>query len=81
MTKRRDRTKVNSQSDPGSRRVVGYARVSRDEQERSGLGLDAQRAAILAEVERRNWELAELIEEVASGGKADRSGLTRAPST
>lgn len=59
-------------------RVVGYTRVSRDEQALSGLGLEAQRAAILAEVERRGWELVGLVEEVASGGKADREGLAEA---
>lgn len=59
-------------------RVVAYCRVSTEEQGRSGLGLDAQRAAIEAEVERRGWTLVRVVEEVASGAKANRSGLAEA---
>jgi DNA invertase Pin-like site-specific DNA recombinase len=47
-------------------RVIGYVRVSTEEQGRSGLGLAAQRAAILAA-----RPDAEIVEEVASGGRAD----------
>lgn len=47
-------------------RVIGYTRVSTGEQGRSGLGLAAQRDAILA-----RYPGAEVIEEVASGGRAD----------
>lgn len=42
---------------PGSDalRVLGYLRVSTTEQAANGAGLDAQRAAIAAEAERRGW--------------------------
>jgi DNA invertase Pin-like site-specific DNA recombinase len=41
-------------------RIIGYLRVSTEEQATSHLGLDAQRTAILAEAERRGWTLADL---------------------
>jgi DNA invertase Pin-like site-specific DNA recombinase len=41
-------------------RIIGYLRVSTEEQANSHLGLDAQRTAILAEAERRGWTLADL---------------------
>ncbi len=42
-------------------RVIGYLRVSTEEQGKSGAGLEAQRAAILAEAERRGWEVVTVI--------------------
>ena len=51
-------------------RVVGYVRVSTDEQASSGLGLEAQRAAIVAECERRGWELADIYEDAGASGKS-----------
>ena len=50
-------------------RVLGYVRVSTDEQSNSGAGLEAQRGAILAECERRGWELVELIEDAGYSAK------------
>src|SRR5262245_34629612 len=44
-------------------RVIGYVRVSTEEQSRSGAGIEAQRAAILAECRRRGWELVQTIED------------------
>jgi DNA invertase Pin-like site-specific DNA recombinase len=44
-------------------RVLGYVRVSTDEQSRSGGGLPAQREAIIAECNRRGWELVETLED------------------
>lgn len=49
-------------------RAIGYLRVSTDEQVGSGLGLAAQRATLLAEAERRGWQL-ELVEEDGRSGK------------
>jgi DNA invertase Pin-like site-specific DNA recombinase len=49
--------------------VVGYVRVSTEEQGLSGAGLEAQRAAILAECERRGWKLVESFEDLGSSGK------------
>jgi DNA invertase Pin-like site-specific DNA recombinase len=43
--------------------AIGYVRVSTAEQRDSGAGLEAQRRAILAECERRGWELVEVIED------------------
>jgi DNA invertase Pin-like site-specific DNA recombinase len=45
----------------------------------SGAGLEAQRAAILAEVDRREWELVEVYEDAGVSGKSlGRPGLTAA---
>jgi DNA invertase Pin-like site-specific DNA recombinase len=49
--------------------VLGYVRVSTEEQGLSGAGLQAQRAAILAECDRRGWSLVEVIEDVGKSGK------------
>ena len=60
-------------------RVIGYTRVSTEEQGDSRAGLEAQEAAIRAEVERRGWDLVDLRSDVASGKslrKRDRLGET-----
>jgi DNA invertase Pin-like site-specific DNA recombinase len=63
--------------------VVGYIRVSTDEQADSGLGLKAQRFAITAECERRGWVLQELFEDAGASGKTmkGRPALERALET
>jgi DNA invertase Pin-like site-specific DNA recombinase len=66
-----------------SLRVVGYIRVSTEEQATSGAGLDAQRAAIVAEVELRGWQLAGVLEDAGISGKSmtGRPGLAAAIGT
>jgi DNA invertase Pin-like site-specific DNA recombinase len=61
-------------------RVVGYVRVSTDEQGDSGAGLEAQRRAIAAACQVRGWQLAgEPFQDVASGKTVDgRPGLEAA---
>ena len=52
-----------------STRAIGYIRVSTEEQVDSGAGLRAQRAAILAEAERRGWHLVDIIEDAGYSAK------------
>lgn len=61
-------------------RAIGYIRASTSEQADSGLGLEAQRAAILAECERRGWRLLEVYEDAGASGKSlsGRPALTEA---
>ena len=60
-------------------RVVGYVRVSTQDQAREGYSLDAQRQAITAECQRRGWELVDVLaDEGYSGKRDDRPALTRA---
>lgn len=58
--------------------MVGYARVSTEEQHAAGAGLDAQRTAIEAECERRGWLLLSIEEDVLSGRTMNRPGLQAA---
>ena len=59
--------------------VVGYVRVSTEEQVGSGAGIDAQRCAIIAECDRRGWALTRIEVDAASGRSlTGRPGLTRA---
>ncbi|MGZ3640375.1 MAG: recombinase family protein [Ktedonobacterales bacterium] len=51
------------------KRVLAYLRVSTDEQRDSGAGLAAQRAAILAECERRGWQVLDVIEDAGYSAK------------
>lgn len=60
---------------PKTQNVVGYIRVSTDEQAASGLGLLAQREAIEAECRRRGWELLQVFEDAGASG----SSLARRP--
>lgn len=57
--------------------MLGYVRVSTDEQARSGLGLEAQEAALKAEAERRGGDLVIFRDEGASG-KQVNPGLRKA---
>jgi DNA invertase Pin-like site-specific DNA recombinase len=60
-------------------RVLGYVRVSTEEQGDSGAGLEAQRRAIAAECERRGWELLEVVEDAGFSAKdLKRPGIQEA---
>jgi DNA invertase Pin-like site-specific DNA recombinase len=50
-------------------RVIGYVRVSTDEQMSSGAGLEAQRQATVAECRRRGWQLVEVLEDAGYSAK------------
>jgi len=67
---------------PGRQRalmnVVAYARVSTAEQSDSGLGMDAQRARITEEAQRRGWHVTWAVDEGLSGAAANRPGLAAA---
>ena len=61
--------------------VVGYLRCSTDEQAESGLGLDAQRAAVEAACAAKGWTVTEwAVDEGVSGSvaPADRPAMARA---
>ncbi len=61
------------------RRFVSYLSVSTDWQGRSGLGLEAQRAAVAAHLSGGDWTLLDEMVEVESGkDTADRPQLARA---
>lgn len=57
---------------------VAYCRVSTDKQSRSGLGLEAQQAAITAHIGTRNRLLGRPYVEVESGRRSDRPELAKA---
>jgi DNA invertase Pin-like site-specific DNA recombinase len=61
-------------------RVVGYARVSTDEQAANGAGLAAQRDGIARESDRRGWDLVTIHEDGGVSGRSldGRPGLSEA---
>jgi len=65
---------------PADAPVLAYLRVSTEEQATSGAGLDAQRAAIMAEAERRGWgDRVQWIEDAGfSASTMNRPGIARA---
>ena len=70
-----------SPNQPGSTKVIGYLRCSTEEQADSRAGLDAQRASILAEAQRRGWAETDLsfAEDAGFSGKnLERPGIKAA---
>ncbi len=63
-----------------TKKAFGYVRVSTTEQGRSGLGLEAQEAAIRAFAAAEDFEIVRIITEVASGG-LDLSGRPKLKKT
>ncbi len=59
-------------------KFVAYYRVSTDEQGRSGLGLEAQRKAVIDFLNGGSWEMVAEFTEVESGRKSDRPELEHA---
>jgi DNA invertase Pin-like site-specific DNA recombinase len=59
-------------------KFVAYFRVSTDRQGKSGLGLDAQREAVMDYLNGGRWTLVAEFTEVESGKNADRPELEKA---
>ncbi|HWE54347.1 MAG TPA: recombinase family protein [Acidimicrobiales bacterium] len=77
MTSKRTNRQQGAGSPQGeSLRVVGYVRVSTDEQADSGAGLAAQRTAITEAAASRGFELVAIVEDAGWSGKSmDRPGI------
>lgn len=58
--------------------VLGYLRVSTEEQARSGLGMEAQRERISQEAERRRWAVRWVMDDGYTAATLDRPGITEA---
>jgi DNA invertase Pin-like site-specific DNA recombinase len=61
-----------------SRKFIAYYRVSTNQQGKSGLGLDAQRAAVTTYLNGGNWKIIAEFTEVESGKRSDRPQLDAA---
>ncbi len=61
-----------------ARRFVAYYRVSTDRQGKSGLGLEAQQAAVMDYLNGGAWDLVDEFVEVESGKHSNRPALARA---
>ena len=59
-------------------KFIAYYRVSTDKQGKSGLGLDAQRRAVLDYLDGGKWDLVYEFTEVETGKRADRPELAKA---
>lgn len=71
------RTKTQATGAVVKRAVVGYVRVSTEEQAQDGYGLAAQEAKIRAYAQALGLDLTDvLVDDGYSGGKLDRPGLT-----
>lgn len=71
--------RTRKQPAPDVPRVVGYVRVSTEEQADSGAGLGAQRLAVAQGAAVRGWEVVEVVEDAGASAKSlKRPGLRRA---
>ncbi len=61
-----------------NKKAIAYYRVSTQRQGRSGLGLDAQRAAVRGFTQTGDWDLIAEYTEVESGKRSDRPQLAAA---
>ena len=59
-------------------KVIGYIRVSTEQQADSGLGMAAQRARINAEAKHRGWDVVWLVDDGYSAKNLDRPALIEA---
>lgn len=59
-------------------KAIGYIRVSTHKQGKSGLGLEAQRAAIHQHASEKHLTLSRIYQDVESGTKSDRPELAKA---
>jgi DNA invertase Pin-like site-specific DNA recombinase len=59
-------------------KFVSYLRVSTQKQGKSGLGIEAQRAAVNGYLNGGDWQLIEECTEIESGKRSDRPVLARA---
>ncbi len=71
-------TTTSTQQQPKGRAFVAYCRVSTQQQGRSGLGLEAQEAAIRGYLQPGDRLLSPLFVEVESGRRDDRPELAKA---
>jgi DNA invertase Pin-like site-specific DNA recombinase len=62
-------------------RFIAYYRVSTEKQGRSGLGLEAQRKAVEAYLDRGSWKLVAEFTEIESGKRSERPKLAEAIKT
>jgi DNA invertase Pin-like site-specific DNA recombinase len=74
----RPRLKAAAQGGPAATLFIAYLRVSTDQQGRSGLGLEAQRATVAGFVAGQQGRLIAEFVEVESGRKKDRPQLAAA---
>jgi DNA invertase Pin-like site-specific DNA recombinase len=61
-----------------SGKFVSYYRVSTSRQGKSGLGIEAQRAAVAAYLNGGDWSIVAEFTEVESGKRSDRPALDQA---
>jgi len=73
-----ERNVMARSSQPHAGRFIAYFRVATDKQGRSGLGLEAQQAAVADFLNGGDWTLLGRYTEVESGRKSDRPELAKA---